>query len=72
MLMVMIVQVITKHQQFLYLGFKLCLNQPPVTTYHEVISNSLNPFTLIIIDELTSSSTLSPGMEIITRDRLRR
>ena len=45
----------------LYLG--LGLNQPSIPTYHKLISNNLNTITLVVTDDLTSSSTVSAGFK---------
>ena len=44
----------------LYLG--LGLNAPSITTYHKLISNNLNTITLVLTDDLTSSSAVYGGI----------
>ena len=43
-----------------YLG--LGLNTPSITTYHKLLSQNLNSITLILTDDLTSSSNVSAGI----------
>ena len=44
----------------LYLG--LGLNAPSITSYHKLISNNLNTITLVLTDDLTSSTTVYGGI----------
>jgi hypothetical protein len=44
----------------LYLG--LGLNAPSITSYHKLISQNLNCITLVLTDDLTSSSTVYGGI----------
>ena len=44
----------------LYLG--LGLNAPSMCTYHKLLSQNLNTITLVLTDDLTSSSTVNAGI----------
>jgi hypothetical protein len=44
----------------LYLG--LGLNQPSIATYHKLLSQNLNCITLVLTDDLTSSTTVYGGI----------
>jgi hypothetical protein len=45
----------------LYLGSGL--KNPEITSYHKLISNNLNSITLIITDDITSSSAIYSGID---------
>jgi len=44
----------------LYLGMEL--NTPSIATYHKLLSQNLNTITLVITDDLTSSTGISSGI----------